>query len=202
MIFGSLSSAERSRAHLGPPCCRTLQPFAALAWRRPWGVAGLDLAEGRIATQGNGSWLVWSGRAWWRAGSTDKLSRPLTADRLLERLLNEGVRVLDEVAGSFAVAWFEADKGELGLARDRFGVEPLHYSREGDTALFASQALAMRDMTQGPWQVGSEGLRDYLVYGYCPGQPILIDGVRRVLPGGVVRLVLQDGQVAETVATW
>src|SRR3954471_13231279 len=63
---------------------------------------------------------------------------------LLALLESEGTAALDRVNGDFALAYWEPAARRLTLARDRFGVRPLHYARAPDGSLtFASEAKAL-----------------------------------------------------------
>src|SRR5690349_12837198 len=60
---------------------------------------------------------------------------------LLER---DGLAALDSLNGQFAFAWWQPELRRLTLARDRFGVRPLHYTVLGDGSIvFGSEAKAL-----------------------------------------------------------
>ena len=61
--------------------------------------------------------------------------------RLLER---DGPAALERLNGQFAFAWWEPAERRLTMARDRFGVRPLHFALLGDgTLVFGSEAKAL-----------------------------------------------------------
>ena len=57
---------------------------------------------------------------------------------LLKGMLQEGLSFLHQLNGMFAFALYDADKQELTLVRDRFGVKPLHYMVQDEVVYFAS----------------------------------------------------------------
>jgi asparagine synthase (glutamine-hydrolysing) len=96
-----------------------------------------------------------------------------------------GDRLLERLTGMFAFALADREKGELLLARDRFGEKPLLY-REGDgDVVFASELapIAQHLASTGARAVDLEGLGGFLCMNFVPGERTLMEGVRRLAPG-------------------
>jgi asparagine synthase (glutamine-hydrolysing) len=96
-----------------------------------------------------------------------------------------GDALLDKLTGMFAFALADRAKGELLLARDRFGEKPLLY-RDGDgDVVFASELapIAQHIAASGERAVDLEGLGGYLCMNFVPGERTLMEGVRRLAPG-------------------
>jgi asparagine synthase (glutamine-hydrolysing) len=55
----------------------------------------------------------------------------------------DGLRFLDGVRGIYAVVIWDEARGRLILARDRFGIKPLYFTRNADRILFASEIKAL-----------------------------------------------------------
>ncbi|MHB1277559.1 MAG: asparagine synthase (glutamine-hydrolyzing) [Bacteroidia bacterium] len=66
---------------------------------------------------------------------------------VLNAWIKWGKDCLDKFLGMFAFAIWDTEKEELFAARDRFGVKPFHYSKMGDTLVFASEIKAI-------WETG------------------------------------------------
>jgi asparagine synthase (glutamine-hydrolysing) len=167
---------------------------------RDWNVASLDRL-GRVAQhRATGSWLAFSGHPLLKrniAGSNDTPGD--LAVQLLDQLEERGIAALGEVDGAFAIAWWSASRRELHLIRDRFGAEPLYYALVAGQLLFASR---IRDLTiAGSIRptVCADGLAEFLVYCYLPGNRTLHDGVLRVPAGS--SLVYSPARGA-TVQRW
>src|SRR6266545_1716348 len=63
---------------------------------------------------------------------------------LLPHLWEEhGEGMFERLRGQFAVALWDARQQRLVLARDRFGICPLYWTRQGDWLLFASEIKAL-----------------------------------------------------------
>ena len=61
---------------------------------------------------------------------------------LLQLYIKLGKECLQHLNGFFAFAIFDSEKNEIFLARDRFGIKPLHIYQDGDIVLFASEIKA------------------------------------------------------------
>ncbi len=94
-----------------------------------------------------------------------------------------GLDVLDRLDGMFAIAMLDTRRGELVLARDRFGEKPLVWARSGGTVLFGSQIKALLAWPGFDPAPDMSVLHDYLAYQYCPGNATAFAGVYRVAPG-------------------
>lgn len=92
-----------------------------------------------------------------------------------------------EIDGAFALAWAAAD-GALCLARDPVGERCLFYARVGGEYLFASTVRALLATGLVPRVVDPVGVAEYLAYAYVPGERTLVEGIRAVLPGEILRL--------------
>lgn len=62
---------------------------------------------------------------------------------ILHGYLREGLAFLQRVNGMFAFTLYDARNMTLVLGRDRFGIKPLSYHRDGERVIFASEAKAL-----------------------------------------------------------
>ena len=62
---------------------------------------------------------------------------------LLAAFICWGRATLDRLIGMFAFAIYDQQDGTLFAARDRFGVKPLYYARQGNCVMFASEIKAL-----------------------------------------------------------
>jgi asparagine synthase (glutamine-hydrolysing) len=103
-----------------------------------------------------------------------------------------GIDVLHKLIGMFAFAIYNTDSRELLLVRDRFGVKPLFYRKEGAGLSFASELKAFAH-ARSREQLDYNGLTDYLAYGYTVGAHTFFSNTYKLLPGHC--LFYKEGKV-------
>jgi asparagine synthase (glutamine-hydrolysing) len=96
-----------------------------------------------------------------------------------------GARCVEALNGMFAFALWDSRRGELLLARDRFGKKPLYYAEVGGTLLFGSELKSLRMHPACPSELDWESLSRYLALEYVPSPWSILQGVKK-LPGGHV----------------
>ncbi len=139
-----------------------------------------------------------------RAELTQKGARFHTSgdtEVLLHGWRHWGPAMLDRLDGMFAFAIHDTDAGTLFLARDRFGVKPLHYAELSDGSVaFASELkglLAHPLLRRVP---DISAVEDYLAYGYVPDDTCLVAGVRKLAAGHT--LLLRRGHPLPAANQW
>ena len=93
-----------------------------------------------------------------------------------------GTGILNRLDGIFAFAIWDESKKRLLLARDYFGVKPLHYHFDGGTLRFASEVKAILQDANVKRQVDYQAMHYFLNVRYIPGERTLFEGVKRLLP--------------------
>jgi asparagine synthase (glutamine-hydrolysing) len=114
---------------------------------------------------------------------------------LFKLLITHGVdRTVQKLEGFFAFAFWDEERAELTLARDRHGIKPLYYRTDDQELRFSSEARAL---------LGSDPRPDPSVLnavllgsGATWGPYTLYEGVRAVEPGQV--LTFRGSATAET----
>lgn len=106
---------------------------------------------------------------------------------LLAAWMEWGEGCLGRLEGMFAFAVWDARLEELFIARDRFGIKPLYYQQEGQRLLFASEVRALLASDLVPRRLDEAALCDHLRHGAVHAPATIIDGVRMLLPGDLIR---------------
>ncbi len=85
---------------------------------------------------------------------------------LLELLARDGWGAADRCEGMWAFALYDAQTGELGLCRDRFGEKPLYLYRNGEGLYFGSEVKLIASLVGRRLAVNHRHLHRYMVNGY------------------------------------
>jgi asparagine synthase (glutamine-hydrolysing) len=121
---------------------------------------------------------------------------------VLELLHRDGPAALDAFNGQFAVALYSpGPPARLLLARDRFGVRPLHYALlPGGDLVFASEAKGIFASGELPARLDLAGIDEVFSF-WAPRPPrTAFAGVNLLAPGSL--LVWQQGRIIEQRAWW
>jgi asparagine synthase (glutamine-hydrolysing) len=112
-------------------------------------------------------------------------------ETLLQGYARWGHDVLERLKGMFALAIYDAARGELFLARDRLGIKPLYYTTDADGLRAASE---VKMLARPPQEITAKAISGYLQWGACPERNLLYSDLR-VLPAGHAMTVGPDGQI-------
>lgn len=107
-----------------------------------------------------------------------------------------GLEMLPRIRGQFALALWDARRRELLLARDRFGICPLHVAEADGFLLFASEVRALFASGLVAPRPFAPALDALFTHYAMPPRWTAFDGVRSLPPGGALRVV--DGRAAES----
>jgi len=108
-----------------------------------------------------------------------------------------GEQALERLRGQFAFALWDDRAERLVLARDRFGVCPLHWTRQGDWLLFASEIKALLASRMAPDRVDLRGLHHVFTFFGLPGPVTCFEGISSLLPGHFLDIRRNPQQVAD-----
>ncbi len=93
-----------------------------------------------------------------------------------------GPRALERFNGMWALAFFDRQRGEGFLARDRFGIKPLVWVEHDRKLMFASEMRALRGLGRWPRDVDRSGLQQYMRFGYVCHPGTIYSAARRLPP--------------------
>jgi asparagine synthase (glutamine-hydrolysing) len=89
-----------------------------------------------------------------------------------------GEGLWERLRGMFAVALWDARRGRLTLARDRFGIKPLYYRDQGGELSFASELDALPH-----GDVDLQAVEAFLSFNVVPAPLSIFSDIRKLLPG-------------------
>jgi len=114
----------------------------------------------------------------------------LIADRL-----RESPPRLGDLDGAFAFAHWNKQAHVLTLGRDCFGVRSLYYVEHEGTFYFATELKQLLAIPGLPIAVDPSALHKYLTFSFVPGEAVPIRGIRRLLPGSILRHEHGQGEI-------
>lgn len=94
-----------------------------------------------------------------------------------------GAECLNRFNGMFAFAVWDRKKGELFLARDRYGIKPLYYTFSNNSLLFASEQKALLKLPGVRREIDKECLLEYFTFQNIFTNRTLIKGIN-IFPAG------------------
>jgi asparagine synthase (glutamine-hydrolysing) len=127
--------------------------------------------------------------------------RTHTDTELIVHLYEEhGEDVFAQLKGQFALALVDFNKRTVFLARDRVGICPLHWSRQGDWLYFGSEIKALIASGGVPAATDPRGLDHLFTFFAMSTRRTMFQGVQSVLPGHYLKIAFRrDGSPAEIV---
>jgi asparagine synthase (glutamine-hydrolysing) len=106
----------------------------------------------------------------------------------------------ERLRGQFAIALWDERRHELHLGRDRFGIAPLFWSRQGDWLLFASEIKGLLASGMVPPQPDRRGLDQVFTFSAVPGPRTCFEGVQLLPPGHCLHIVPERSGGSPVVA--
>ena len=100
--------------------------------------------------------------------------------------------------GMFACAIFDQQESELTLVRDRVGIKPLYYGRQGGLIAFASQPKAVIQHPDWQRSINRQALAEYVAFNYVPAPLSIYQDLEQVMPGQIVRFSKQGTPTIES----
>ncbi|HYF28078.1 MAG TPA: asparagine synthase (glutamine-hydrolyzing) [Baekduia sp.] len=176
---------------------RMALPGATGGWMSHSRLRILDLSDAAhqpMAGRGGGVVLVFNGEVYNFRELRRELQRrghAFTSSGDTEVVLRAyeqwGPSCVERFEGMFALAVWDARRGELLLARDRTGKKPLFVTTDADgRTSFASEIKAL---ARAPWvrlSCDTSRLPSFLTFGYVPHPATLYEGIDQVAPATVV----------------
>ncbi|MCU6712465.1 asparagine synthase (glutamine-hydrolyzing) [Paenibacillus sp. J5C_2022] len=119
---------------------------------------------------------------------------------LLVSFMEWGRACVEKLNGIFAFAIWDMTAQELFIARDRLGVKPLFFSKQGDLFVFGSELKCILAHPAVQPEVGAEGLAEIFVIGPArtPGHGIY-KHIQELRPG---QCMVVNAAGAKTITYW
>ncbi len=99
-----------------------------------------------------------------------------------------GQDMFERLRGQFAIALWDERRQQLVLGRDRFGICPLYWSRQGDWLLFASEIKSLLASGMVPARPDWRGVDHVFTFSALPAPVTCFEGVQLLRPGHFLRI--------------
>jgi len=175
----------------------------ALGHRR---LAIIDPRGGRqpMTNEGSTAWLVCNGEIYNHPELKQRLQgkghvyRSNSDNETIVHLHEEeGDECVHSLRGMFAFALWDRARGRLLLARDRLGIKPLYYVQNAQELVFASEIKALLAAGAVRAELDESVLPEYLATRFVSGPETFFRGIRKLLPGRVLRFTRESGARVE-----
>ncbi len=104
-----------------------------------------------------------------------------------------GEKVLDRLRGMFGFAIYDTTDKSLFIARDFFGIKPIHYAQVGSHFVYGSEIKSILEFPEYERKFNARTLDNYLSFQYALPPETFFEGIYCLLPGHYLRL--KDGEL-------
>jgi len=152
----------------------------------------IDLAQGQqpMSDEARDYWIVFNGEIFNYIELRDELislgyqfRTSSDTEVLLTLYKHYREKCLEKLNGQFAFAIWDTKRKELFLARDRVGIRPLYYYREGDKLVFGSEIKCLMESGHVQAEPDPESLRKVFTFWTIPTPDTMFKGVKELSPG-------------------
>jgi asparagine synthase (glutamine-hydrolysing) len=161
-------------------------------------LAIIDLEGGAqpLANEDQSVWVVCNGEIYNYVELREKLiaaghhfRTQSDCEVLVHLFEDKGKDLLNDLEGMFAFALFDALRGELFLARDRFGEKPLYWAcLPGGGLAFASEMKALLALPRVDRRLDMAAVAQFLATRYVPAPRTHVQGIRKLRAGESISL--------------
>src|SRR4051812_37699206 len=113
---------------------------------------------------------------------------------------DHGEGMWERLRGQFAIALWDTRTRQLHLGRDRFGIAPLFWSRQGDWLLFASEIKSLLASGMVRPRPDRKGLDHVFTFSAVPGPRTCFEGVQLLPAGHCLRITPGSSGKTPTIA--
>lgn len=115
---------------------------------------------------------------------------------LLEGWRAFGEKILERMYGFWAFVLYDKQENKLILCRDQVGIKPLYYYVSGRALCVSSMLRTITDTLGGGLELDYLAMSEYVRYQYTFGDKTFFKKVKKVLPGHLVEISLDNLEVS------
>lgn len=110
--------------------------------------------------------------------------------------------MFERMRGQFAVALYDVPRHQLTLGRDRFGISPLYWTRQGDWLLFASEIKGLLASGMFTPQADLKGIDHIFTFGAMPGPTTCFAGIHLLRAGHYLQITPGEAEPIKEHTYW
>ena len=110
--------------------------------------------------------------------------------------------MFERLRGQFAIAVYDTRRRQLTLGRDRFGISPLYWTRQGDWLLFASEIKGLLASGMITPKADLRGLDHVFTFAAMPGPVTCFEGIQLLRPGHYLQMTPGSDSHIRECAYW
>jgi asparagine synthase (glutamine-hydrolysing) len=191
----SVGRMTDSIRHRGPNSeGRISTPFCEVGFRR-LSIIDLDGGHQPLANEDGSLQVFLNGEIYNYAALREELGkrghvlRTRSDTEVLPHLWEEeGPGCLERLNGMFALCVVDHNRGEVWVARDRVGIKPMYFAERPEGVFFGSELKALLASGHVPRELDPLQIPRYLDTFSAGGRETLVRGVRRLMPGELMRV--------------
>lgn len=190
--------AQRMLSHRGPDghLQQLLADNRCLLGHNRLAIIDLEGGAQPLANEDHSVWVVCNGEIYNYIELREKLiaaghrfRTQSDCEVLVHLFEDKGQNLLNDLEGMFAFALFDTRRGELLLARDRFGEKPLYWASLADGGLaFASEMKALLSLPGIDRQLDIAAVAQFLALRYIPAPRTHMQGIRKLRAGEAISM--------------
>ena len=124
------------------------------------------------------------------------LSKNSDTEVLFNYLIHmDGLNNLQQLNGMFAFAFYDSFKNKIYLARDRFGIKPLFYTKNKNNFYFASEIKALKQISDINLDLDNESICDYLSLMYVANNKTIYNNIKKLPSGSLLQYSCLNGDL-------
>src|SRR3954452_13201264 len=195
----ALDAMNRTLAHRGPDSDGSVADGPGALAARRLSIIALARGDQPIANEDETVWVVQNGEIYNHAelrAELEKQGHRMRTDHSDTELLvhlyeQHGPHFAERLRGMFAVAIWDSRERRLVLARDRFGIKPLHWARLDGGPAFGSELKCLLPAPGFSRAIDADAVEAFLAFNSIPAPLTIYERARKLPPGHY--LVWQQG---------
>lgn len=117
---------------------------------------------------------------------------------LFKLLIKYQEQKLHLLNGMFAFSFYDKKESKLLIGRDRSGIKPLYYTKQNGVFAFSSEIKSLLTLPIISKTINKQSLFHYLSLMYVPGEDSIIENIKKLKPGYILKYNLVSNEITTT----